>query len=159
MLAGDEGTSDLGPRDVARIREAMARLQAPASSLDRQQPHMPRFPDLESWVHGFFVLTFGRSGDEATWCARWWDHPEAALRLGGLWRTWEAAALDPIGGMAAWIRDHLDPGLAVLLGPTGPFTGCDEGHVAQPVLPVMPSPPGWWSEGQHWWDVLAEGDR
>jgi hypothetical protein len=148
----------LDPRDVDRIRQSMARLQgAAAPSPGGQGERSPQFPDLESWVNGFFVLTFGRPSEQASWCAHWWDHPEAVLRLSALWRTWEAAALDPVGGMAAWIRDHLDPGLAVLLSPTGPFAGCRDEHVKPQVLPVAPTPPGWWSS-EHWWDVLAEDD-
>jgi hypothetical protein len=81
--------------------------------------------------------------------------------LDALWRTWEAAALDPVHGIAVWLRDHLDPGLAVLLGPAGPFADCNSGqHKKPPVLPVNATPAQWWSsEGQHWWDVLAEADR
>lgn len=159
---GFEGQSDLDAGDLAALRMAMeglgdsgAQYQAPA----RGREFTPQFADVESWVNEFFVLTFGR-GAESRWCASWWDHPEALLRLDSLWRSWEVAALDPVRGMALWIRDHLDPNLAVLFSPSGPFGNCTaEHHVRSAVLPVTAPPPGWWSASQRWWDVLGETDR
>jgi hypothetical protein len=155
-----EGQSDLDPADLAAIQEAMRELaDSPAGSSDAEAEFTPQFPDLESWVSQFFVLTFGRTGGEVRWCERWWDHPEAVLRLDALWRTWEAAALDPVYGVADWLHDYLDPGLSVLLGPAGPFAGCREGTHAEPsALPVSPAPPNWWS-ASHWWEMLADPDR
>jgi hypothetical protein len=139
----------------------MARLtKPPVPPLPGAGEFTPQFVDLESWVNEFFVLTFGRPDGRISWCARWWDHPEAVLRLDALWRTWEIAARDPLTGMAVWIRDHLDPGLAVLFAHTGPFGACTtDRHVSPPVLPVTPAPDERWSAPQHWWDVLAEPDR
>src|SRR5579875_3030989 len=106
-----DGQSDLDPADVAAIGQAMGGLaDSPAQQSGPALEFTPQFPDLESWVNGFFVVTFARPGSEACWCERWWDHPEAVLRLDALWRTWEAAALDPVHGAADWLRDYLDPG-------------------------------------------------
>lgn len=154
--------SDLDDTDVAAINKAMSRLQSPPSSATTDTGRLtPQFPDLEAWVHEFFVLTFGRPDDQICWCAHWWDHPEAVLRLDALWRTWEvAAASESVTAMAVWIRDHLDPGLAVLFARTGPFAACaPDRHVAAPVLAVSPAPEQHWSAPQHWWDVLTEPDR
>lgn len=155
-----EEQSDLDSADLAAIRQAMEELadseaQPSAPALE----FTPQFPDLELWVNGFFVLTFARPASEVCWCERWWDHPEAVLRLDALWRTWEAAALDPVRGVADWLRDYLDHGLSVLLSPAGPFAGCREGaHAAPSALPVSPAPPKWWS-ASHWWEMLTEPDR
>jgi Domain of unknown function (DUF4913) len=159
-----EDRSDLDAADLAAVQRAMEGLRRsspvpPAAQDGSAAPFSPRYPHLESWVNEFFVLTFGRTGDDVCWCPQWWDHAEAVLRLDALWTTWEAAALDPVHGMALWIRDHLDPGLAVLLGPTGPFAACRDGHRPTAVLPVSPTPAGWWSAPQHWWEVLGEDDR
>jgi hypothetical protein len=155
-----EKQPDLDSADLAEIRQAMKELAD--SSAQPSAPALeftPQFPDLESWVNGFFVLTFARPGCEVSWCERWWDHPEAVLRLDALWRTWEAAALDPVRGVADWLRDYLDPGLLMLLSPAGPFAGCREGtHAGPSALPVSPAPPRWWS-ASHWWEMLTDPDR
>ncbi|MFC9694214.1 DUF4913 domain-containing protein [Kribbella sp. NPDC056951] len=151
---------DLDAEDVKALRMAMQGLQGSGWQPPAQAAEFrPQFADLESWVNGFFVLTFARTADQR-WCAAWWDHAEAMLRLEALWRTWEVAALDPVRGMAGWIREHLDPNLSVLFGANGPFAACTpEQHVRPQVLPVTPPPDGWWSSShQHWWDVLGEAD-
>jgi Domain of unknown function (DUF4913) len=162
-----DGPSDLDAADLAAIRRAMEGLRespsprpaVPGGSAAAGQ-FAPRYTHLESWVNEFFVLTFGRAEGQVFWCPRWWAHPEAVLRLDALWRTWEATALDPVHGLAEWIRDHLDPNLAVLLGPAGPFAACQGGrHVETAVLPVDPTPADWWSPPRHWWEVLGESDR
>jgi len=58
------------------------------------------------------------------WCPQWWAHAEALSRLEALWRTWEAARLDPLQGIAVWYRDFCDPQLLVLFSPAGPFAQC-----------------------------------
>lgn len=152
-----EGQSDLDAGDLAAIEQAMAQLRETSS--DETPDFKPRFPDLESWVNGFFVITFARPSGQIRWCANWWDHPEAVLRLDAMWRTWEAAALDPVRGMAAWLRDHLDPNLGILFSSTGPFADCSDGrHVKPPELPVSATPPKWWS-ASNWWDVLTDPDQ
>jgi hypothetical protein len=155
-----EEQSDLDASDLNAVRMAMEGLQGSGWQPPAQtREFTPRFPDLESWVSEFFVLTFGRSGEQH-WCASWWDHPEAVLRLEALWRSWEVAALDPVRGMALWIREHLDRNLDVLFGAAGPFAQCTpQRHTKTPVLPVNPPPDGWWTTSQHWWDVVGEGDR
>lgn len=105
----------------------------------------PVFPTLDGWVGDWFTPTFGRRLGAARWCATWWRHPEAVVRLEALWRTWEVLRLDPAFGMATWLREHLDPQRAVLFGDEGPFQACD-GHAAHhppPDLPAEPAPPGW----------------
>lgn len=155
-----EEQSDIDSADLAAIRYAMKELtdsgaQPSAPALE----FTPQFPDLESWVNGFFVLTFVRPGGDAYWCEHWWDHPEAVLRLDALWHAWEAAALGPVRGVADWPRDYLDPGISVLFSAAGPFADCRQGaYTRQAVLPVSPAPPNWWS-ASHWWEMLADPDR
>ncbi|MGW7679569.1 DUF4913 domain-containing protein [Kribbella sp. NPDC054772] len=153
------GRSDLTLSDLAAIQHAMDGLRQ-TSARPATTGVRPSFPDLEAWVHEFFVLTFGRGPEQARWCAMWWDHPEAVLRLSALWRTWETASLDPVYGIAGWIHDHLDPNLAVLFGAEGPFAQCADGqHVPPTTLPVSPPPDDFGHAPQHWWEVLNEDDR
>ena len=46
------------------------------------------------WVREVFAPVFARSiGGPVKWCAQWWAHGEAVLRLEALWRSWEVLPL------------------------------------------------------------------
>ena len=104
-------------------------------------------------MSGVFAPVFGRhEGAGARWCVRWWDHGEAVLRLEALWRSWEALRLDPVLGMSRWLRDYLDPQLAILTSATGPFQSCnthgEEGeHYPPEPLRLVAAPKGYWEGG------------
>jgi hypothetical protein len=119
---------------------------APIGAAGKTRPFEPAYPSLEKWVTDHFAPTFARALTPTTrWCAAWWDHAEAISRLEGLWRTWEVARLEPLAGIATWYRDYLDPQLAVLLSPTGPFHGCTaDRHEAAKPLPLSLAPDGHW---------------
>ncbi|RKS80630.1 uncharacterized protein DUF4913 [Motilibacter peucedani] len=131
---------------------------APAAGVPPREPVAPRdewvplFGSLAEFVEGFFVVAFARTlgGPSGMWCAQWWDHAEAIMRLEALWRTFEAARLDPDKGMATWFAHHLDHHLPVLLSSSGPFGQCrpDE-HRPPPPLPSLPAPEGWWEPMTH----------
>lgn len=151
---------ELDAAELAALRRAMDGLRDQEVSATPAAGFRPRFAGLESWVHEFFVLTFGRDAEQWRWCAQWWDHPEAVLRLDALWRTWEVASLDPVYGAADWVRKYLDPSLAELSSAGGPFARCAEGrHVPSPVLPVVPPPDDFRAPPRRWWEALGEGDR
>jgi hypothetical protein len=148
----DIDTADLDARlrrlesTVEDLDAALTAVAAPRSGpVKDPTPPPPVFPTLDAWVGGWFTPTFGRRLGAARWCATWWRHPEAVVRLEALWRTWEVLRLDPAFGMATWLREHLDPQRGVLFGDEGPFQACD-GHAAHhppPDLPAEPAPPGW----------------
>jgi Domain of unknown function (DUF4913) len=121
-----------------RASEQRAAAQAPELEL--------RHPTLADWVSEFFAPTFCRSiSPSVRWCARWWDHAEAISRLEALWRCWEVLRLQRWEGAAVWYRDFLDPQLAVLLDPAGPFAQCTpDRHSPIKALPTVPAPAGWW---------------
>ncbi len=106
----------------------------------------PHYPSLQAWVEAYFAVMFARPVSPAVrWCASWWAHAEALSRLEALWRSWEAARLDPVRGMALWYRDVLDPQLGVLLATGGPFAQCTpDRHSPVRALPTEPAPPGYW---------------
>lgn len=108
----------------------------------------PYCSSVEEWVGQVFAPTYARRMTPTfRWCPQWWRHPEAIVRLEALWRSWEALRLDPLLGMASWLRDHLDSQLPQLTGPAGPFADCDPHRHFPPeddALPVDPAPPGWW---------------
>src|SRR2546421_9688492 len=64
----------------------------------------PLYPNVEAWVAGWFAPTFARRLGTTRWCAQWWLHAEAIVRLEALWRSWETLRLDPNLGMATWLR-------------------------------------------------------
>lgn len=82
----------------------------------------PQFACLADFVAEFVARSCARRVDGRTrvWSARWWDSPEAVLRLGGLWQAWEELK-DVPGGASLWFRDHADYHLGVLFSPDGPF--------------------------------------
>jgi hypothetical protein len=109
------------------------------------------YPDLESWVGGYFTPMFLHrvDGTRARWCARWWDHAEAIARLTLLWHTWETARHRPDLKPGWWL--DLDHHLPILLAADGPFRTCRTGHGDrtarhQPAPPPAstPAPAGWW---------------
>ncbi len=63
-----------------------------------------------------------------TWCASWWDHEDARVRLEAVWRAWEVLRLEPTTGIARWLRDVADPQMDRLRDrDRGPFRACSEG--------------------------------
>jgi len=136
------------------LRAVVEDVLEPAAG-DRQPgpgdaPFEPRYDSLEEWVAEYFAPMYARPINPSTrWCAEWWDHAEAISRLEALWRSWEVARLDPLRGMTGWYRDALDPQLAVLLNPTGPFAQCTpDRHAPTKPLPTQPAPGGYWSDDE-----------
>ncbi|WP_254705801.1 DUF4913 domain-containing protein [Streptomyces vilmorinianum] len=83
------------------------------------------------------------NGSSATWCPRWWAHPEAGARLSALWLAWEQLRQEPGAAMSTWWLHHADPHLRVLMDPDmGPFAACSpkDGHTAYPFDPLPLEP-------------------
>jgi Domain of unknown function (DUF4913) len=94
------------------------------------------FASVEEFVARYLLPMYRRavSGNDSTWCAEWWRHPEAIVRLDALWRAWEYLRLDPATGTSVWLRDHCDFHMRVLLSADGPFKGCTpDTHASRPV--------------------------
>ncbi len=114
---------------------------------DLVQAPGPQFVCLADFVREFIARSCARRVDGRTrvWSARWWDSPEAVLRLGGLWEAWEELK-DVPGGASLWFRDHADYHLGVLFSPDGPFEANPD--LRESIsrrgddLPCAPPPPG-----------------
>lgn len=103
----------------------------------------PLYADVETWVEACYTTTFPRQG-RARWCARWWAHPEAVLRLTALWQSWELARVQS-GGFADWLTRYLDPINSHLTGEEGPFSACTKDrHTEVKPWPVEFTPDGYW---------------
>jgi hypothetical protein len=129
--------------DVEDLQTAVA-AGAGASAGDGAAPE-PLYPSVEAWVEQFFAAVYHRPvGGDLRWCRRWFEHPEALIRLELLWRSWEVYRLRPLGAVD-WHRDVLDHQLPVLLSDRGPFAACTpDRHEPAETLPVEPVPAGWW---------------
>lgn len=102
----------------------------------------PWFADVFAFVDGYLVHTYARqtTGPSAMrWCPAWHRHPEAVARLTAMWRAFEELRLDPGAGPSSWWLNHVDPMMAALTTPDGPFRECGPTqHRLQPLLPTVP---------------------
>ncbi|MDQ3157292.1 MAG: DUF4913 domain-containing protein [Actinomycetota bacterium] len=116
-------------------------------AVDEETPQL-YYPSLPDFVEEFFLPMFRRDVTNIaglTWCAHWWLHPEATYRLESLWRSWEHLRLDAALGSSAWLREHADHHLPILMSDAGPFKGCSitNGHQDRDYkLPAEPPPDG-----------------
>jgi hypothetical protein len=79
---------------------------------------------------------------EWKWCARWWLHVEAVVRLEATRKAWEVLRLDPGTGASVWLRDHAHPAVTALTKPHGTFHRCGPTeHAVYDSLPVDERPP------------------
>ena len=118
-----------GTTGPARHHRPLLR-QARRSGGGEPEPVEPFYGSLlEFVVEGFAPVYCRATSPTMRWCPSWWDHAEAIYRLEALWRSWEVYRLEPRLGIASWLRDFLDPQLAALTSPTGPFAQCtDDRH-------------------------------
>jgi Domain of unknown function (DUF4913) len=72
------------------------------------------------------------------WCAQWDQHREAWVVVAALWNSWELLRLDPVMGMAVWMRDYAYPLMTRLLDPTGTFCGCTAEKHKNVIAPLPP---------------------
>lgn len=104
------------------------------------------FNSLDQFVRDFVCPVFRRNVGEPgraehRWSAQWWKSSEAIIRLEAIWRTFEQARQDPTG-MSAWLRDHADYHLNVLMSPNGPFANSHESSTMDKSLPYERPPEG-----------------
>jgi hypothetical protein len=107
--------------------------------------------DLVRWIEEVFAPMIQRRvdlGRGATWCARWWDHPEVVVRLDALRLAWydltapDTPGGDPGAGYSSWWVNHVDPTLMTLLdADTGPMSGCRPGKHSDSPVPVLRTEP------------------
>jgi Domain of unknown function (DUF4913) len=148
---------DLIERRVATLEDQIAHGSSAAS-----QPLETLYANAEEWVRDWLLVNverpFGRANSGWYWCAQWWKHNEAVLRLTALWFSWENARVDQ--GMERWLR-LLDQHLPILCGHDGPFRSCSPGdknakptHHVDDYPPVAPAPEGWFD----WWSDTVDAD-
>jgi Domain of unknown function (DUF4913) len=77
----------------------------------------------QAWVDDWLTTRISRHPHRCRWCDRYAEHPEVADRLEALWHAWEAQWPQPLLRLG-WLRDGLDPQLAVIMTEDGPLRGC-----------------------------------
>jgi hypothetical protein len=140
-----------GPRDDG---DAVEFDEPDAGPDESGGPAPPPKMGLLEWVEEVFAPMIQRRvdlGRGQTWCARWWAHPEVAVRLDALRLAWYELSApaepggDPGASYSSWFVNHVDPTLHTLLnGDTGPMSGCrPDRHSDSPVPPLRTErPPG-----------------
>lgn len=113
---------------------------------DQEQPPTTFFGSSDEFFRRFLRYSYrrviGAAGKgEFVWRGDWWRNEEASCRIEAMWRSWEAARLDPTG-MSAWWISVADPNMSQLLNPAGPFhDSADKNRRGQP-LPYRRPPVG-----------------
>ena len=101
------------------------RLPCPPEFVDAEE-----LAELGAWIRGYLVPFYGREPSTAAmWCEQWYEHPEAVARLWALYLAWLtrnnlAESEGDFTGPVVWQLEFLDPTMAQLRGPDGPFAGC-----------------------------------
>ncbi len=101
---------------------------------------------VTQWLAPVLAAKLTGEGRGKTWCAQWWRHREAGVRLHALWRGWEAARRsDDDTAMSAWWVYHADAHLRALCdGENGPMWRCTPTeHRQVAAFPTVPVPAGW----------------
>jgi len=131
---------------TANVDEGWVPGQPPAAESPKGDKDGPKpvFTDVVSFVARYIAPATGtRLGGPVAWCPRWWEHPNAVLRLTALWRAWETLRLEP-AGMSVWWVGHYDVHMRALLdADRGPFYRCAKTHQAAEALPTVAPPADW----------------
>ena len=108
----------------------------------------PVFASLEEWVCEYLSPMYRRRlrGGSLRWCPEWYRHQEAIERLTAMWDKWEETVADS-GPWSDWFLYVLDPHMAVMMHPDGPFAACSasahQGDDLNPLPVAEPNPELW----------------
>ena len=126
-LAGD-ATAASPPRAADASAEA-AEPAGEGSVLSAVDNGPPVLELLRPWVldniSAWCERKVASNGAGSTrWCAHWDLHPEAITRLWALRAQQLTAAAEGASALSAYLRDHFDHHMGVLLRADGPFHSC-----------------------------------
>jgi hypothetical protein len=104
--------------------------------------HEFRFKSVYEFVDQFILVTYattaGRIEDE-NWAPEWWSHPEAVLRLHGLWMLYETMRKEsPATYVDPFLRVSCDYHMRFLMQPDGVFAACNPDD--SPSVPLKTTP-------------------
>ncbi|MER6845813.1 DUF4913 domain-containing protein [Streptomyces platensis] len=141
---GGETSAGTGDKSGADGKESPKKSPAPPLILklggDEYDQELALLSNWVRYLLAPYYLT--EISSQAPWCPRWWEHPQAVARLHALWTAWQELTTPEAGGWTGpsiWHRDHLDPCIAALRDPSGPFAGCMiKPEHEQHILPEQP---------------------
>ena len=101
-----------------------------------------RFKSVYDFVDQLILVTYattaGRIEDE-NWAPEWWSHPEAMLRLHGLWMLYETMRKEsPATYIDPFLRLSCDYHMRFLMQPDGVFAACNPDD--SPSVPLKTTP-------------------
>ena len=113
---------------------------------EEQAPPTTFFGSSDEFFRRFLRYSYRRvigvpGKGEFVWRGDWWRNEEASCRIEAIWRSWEAARLDPTG-MSAWWISVADPNMSQLLSPSGPFHDSEDKNRKGQPLPYRRPPAG-----------------
>lgn len=115
-----------------------------AGDIEEDAPVEPAYSSLPEFVSNFLLPTWIHQTQQGCWCIKWWEHPEAVVRLEALWHAFEAMRQVPGESLSSWFLFHRDPHMhALTTRETSPFFKCDVAkgtHVLAPTWPEEPAP-------------------
>jgi len=91
---------------------------------------MPDLDTLHEWVRARLApmvrkTTTTGEGGGIRWCRQWWEHPDAVERFTAVYLAFQQLSTEEsMVWPSVYLRDHVDPHLAVLTSPHGPFHAC-----------------------------------
>lgn len=137
-------TDPLDPATEQHFPAATAPAATSAAVPPRPGPERetPDMAVLQPWVNRHIAVlerktTTTGEGGGIRWCRRWWEHGEAVERFAALYLVWhELSADDSDQWLSVYLRDHLDPHLAALTSPYGPFHACNPRSHSDTAEPV-----------------------
>lgn len=123
---------------------------AEAEAEEEEPERELEFPTMAAFVEGYIAQLYRREisalGTEKKrrWCSQWWVHGEAVARFEAMWTAFEHLRHGDGEEMSTLWLNHIDPHMAILLSPEGPFKYCtnESGHSNRLVaLPTVTAPP------------------
>ena len=129
---------------AAAVRDAIAAI-APEPEPEEDPVAKLKYRNLELFVAEFLAPLYRRevirpgSETKKRWCPMWWDHGEAVVRLGALWRAFERMRQGDGVEMSLWWLVHAVPTMEQLMDPEhGPFQYCSPGDGHKRRLKALP---------------------
>lgn len=103
---------------------------------------LPDLDTLHAWVDIQVAprvrkTTTTGEGGGVRWCRQWWHHQEAVERFTALFLTHgQLSASGEPTWLSVYLRDHVDPHLATLTSPYGPFYACSPRKHSSAIEPL-----------------------
>lgn len=126
----DTALGDFLPTPPASASDAAPALSPAESDTEERGQERPELDVLYAWVAEHIIplvrrVTATGEGGGIRWCRQWWLHHDAIERFAALYLVFdELSEQDTVSWLSAYLRDHLDPHLATLTSPHGPFYAC-----------------------------------